>query len=80
MTAHVKHLVALPFIVGVALLTQSAARGDVTINQQTPGSGGSGSCTYCSQDACGCPSCGNHRLNFECACSSIQCTQSCSCA
>lgn len=40
--------------------------------------GGSGTCNYCSQSACGCspPPLGT-TLSFSCTCSSLQCTKSC---
>ncbi len=58
---------------------------DAQDDQQDPpppcdgwGCGGGGSCTYCSQTACGCaaPQPGQY-LSFSCSCSSIQCTRTC---
>lgn len=47
-------------------------------NDPGDGSGGSGSCTYCSQSACGCsPPPSGYYLQFSCSCSSTQCTRSC---
>lgn len=41
--------------------------------------GGGGGCNYCSQALCGClPASGGQSLSFECSCSSIYCSRSCS--
>src|SRR5262245_64519634 len=36
-----------------------------------------GGCSYCSQEACGCGSQAGCRLYFNCACSALTCTRTC---
>lgn len=42
------------------------------------GGGGGGSCTYCSQEECGCPSYPGCTTVFSCSCSAIWCSRQCS--
>jgi len=69
-------LVTLALLAPPAFLTA----GFVPQNQVGPGgSGGSGSCTYCQSDNCGCdapPS--GCTLQFSCGCSSVDCNHACS--
>lgn len=49
------------------------------VDNQDPGSGSGGGCSYCSQTACGClPPGEGMTLSFWCVCSQIQCQRSCS--
>ena len=68
-------LVALCLLALPALLMA----GFVPQNQVGPsGSGGSGSCTYCQSDNCGCdPPSSGCVLNYSCGCSSTDCNHAC---
>lgn len=47
-------------------------------NYNPTGTGGGGSCPYCSDSLCGCTSSPNHILSYSCGCSSTDCWHSCS--
>jgi len=70
-------LKVVALVVTLALLS-IALMGLTSQNQYPPGGGGSGSCTYCSSDNCGCnPPQGGCVLEFSCGCSSIDCNHTC---
>lgn len=82
MRKHLKVTSVLLFLLCIAALGAVApdlAQGQIDYQDYNPSGGGGGGCPYCSQPQCGCsPPPSGSTLQFSCACSSIQCTRSCS--
>jgi hypothetical protein len=69
------------FVILAVLITLSAfgmPNGGPLENDPGNGTGGGGSCTYCSSTHCGCANAQvGYILYFSCTCSSLECTRSC---
>lgn len=73
-----KRLVVVLVCLGLSIPLFAAPVQNPTPVDDPFGSGGSGSCTYCSSDRCGCASAPlGFRLDFDCACSGTTCSHNC---
>lgn len=74
MSCNLRRILFLVVILAIPLIDRTSS---AQFTQPPNPPGGGGSCSYCSQDLCGCTSSSNCTLVFSCSCSSISCTRSC---